>query len=105
MTETAAVDPAATVTVRSWGSEVYVVPPLVTFAALTVYWPGTRPVRVSVAVNDSLKLAGPVTVTAASVPSGSPAMVTARPPVVASQTTAKVVVAVWPATTVRLRGF
>jgi hypothetical protein len=51
-----------------------------------------------------LKLSGPVTVTAALVPDGSPLMVTASAPVVAAHATAYAAVTVSPAGMVTVRG-
>ena len=59
----------------------------------------------AVAVTARLNPPGPVTVTAAFVPAGSPVMVTLKAPVVAVQATANAAVTVSPAETVTVRGF
>src|SRR6476646_9084673 len=59
----------------------------------------------AVAVSARLNPPGPVTVTAAFVPAGSPVMVTLKAPVVAVHATANAAVTVSPAETVTVRGF
>ena len=72
--------PAPTLTTWLPGLGLYVVPPGETLCAVTVYTPGSRPMRVAVAVTSSAYPFGPATWIAAAAPAGKPATFTVRLP-------------------------